>query len=344
MKRQKSSRQWLLLPFVFNPATTSAFTLLITNHRASTRLYETTTFIDDEDFLALMDESVLLYSKVQHLSLSTDKEIDRDLQKLREAEVTALVEDIVYAQIKDDDDDDDDKQPATTTLYELGQKLDQAMLNGYQSTFTQEELDEWVHYIQSLYSNFESKLAAAASSDASEPATTTAMTTTSPLESLQTRLEQLRTLIAPTSLSSGKPLLSSLPLQPNSDSSSKQSIAASVPSGVVNSSADQLLNVVESDNADNPDEKKIKESFFFATSLNEESNSTTTTTPVETATREEESSDSTTSKKEESSSDSLDAISAVVSFAALGMYYGLYSRDAKGLFSLTNNSIFYQSF
>jgi hypothetical protein len=149
-------------------------------------------------------------------------------------------------------------------------------------------------------------------------------------------LEQLQTLIAPTSLSSRQQLVTSLPLQRKSDYYSKQTIAVSVPSGVVESSADKLLNVVEGD-------KAVKPPFFFATPSNEESNSTTTM-PLEAATSEEESSESTTTKTEQSSSDGLDAINAVVSFAALGMFYGLCSRDAKGLFSLTNNSIFYLFF
>jgi hypothetical protein len=190
--------------------------------------------ITDDEFSLLLDEMVLLYS---HIGLSDSvttqmEEYDIDIQALRKRELTNLMEDTVWAyqgpviqpsseHHKDDNVNDDNDGSGSTsntdrrrdgqTLGEISLALDEAILMGYQSTFTPEELDDWVKRIESLHTKYDEQLKMGNRlfpADDDEPSLETvaadAATTTTSCEStitikevLQSQLESLRILVDP---------------------------------------------------------------------------------------------------------------------------------------------------
>jgi hypothetical protein len=174
----------------------------------TTRLREAASH--NKDLVALLDESVLLSSQVELLSsssLSSNEEVAKELQHLRTSEVTALIKDIAYALNNNHDNSADDEEeeeedgapPTTTTLSDISQQLDEAILDGYQSTFTVAEFDEWTQHIETLYTDFQSKLVDSNNNRLLAPAASEESLMTKVVDQLETRLEQLRTLIAPRS-------------------------------------------------------------------------------------------------------------------------------------------------
>lgn len=148
-------------------------------------------------FQQLMDDAILLYSKVEYLP----PDMSKDLIELRRNDVVALVEDIVFAQNKIVDSQHEEREPYKSPLLLLSQEIDETILEGYKSTFTKQELEDWVERIESLQIQLETLLEGTnqspkellrqiySSTISTSPATT--------LKSLESRLEQLRNVIYP---------------------------------------------------------------------------------------------------------------------------------------------------
>ena len=149
----------------------------------------------------LIDEAVLLYSIVsQRTGFDDNTEADNDILKLRGGELTRLIEDSVFdargivrggAAMEDDKPT---KEPET--LSEISQALDDQILLGYETTFTEEELEKWIEGIDALQQKLQSMLAALPpGSDITTEAKAPQPPT--PLDQLYVRLGTMRTLIDP---------------------------------------------------------------------------------------------------------------------------------------------------
>ncbi len=153
----------------------------------------------------LIDEAVLLYSAVsQRTRFGDNTESENDILKLRADELTMLIEDSIFDAngivrggiILEDSALVAESIKEPETLSEISQALDEQILLGYEATFTEEELEEWIGGIDALQQKLQSALAAlppgsnfATELTAPEPPT--------PLEQLHGRLETMRTLIDP---------------------------------------------------------------------------------------------------------------------------------------------------
>lgn len=174
---------------------------------------------DDENtaYYFLLDESVLLYSQVSRIidSESTAAK-ENDLETQRINELTSLIEDVVFKGIRESRDDAiqttgfeeghalkniDVEEQKPTNLDEISWALDQQILHGLPSIVTDEELDQWVGRIDTLYGELQSHLTALPPADASTTTTTLdvniPVTTTPTLDLLRVRLESMRSVIDP---------------------------------------------------------------------------------------------------------------------------------------------------
>ena len=308
-----SSSLTLLSSLATTMTPTTAFSLLY-NHRThllfdetkSTRLRNTPDD-DPEVFFNLLDESVLLYSRIQTSSMSSNQEIEGDIKNLRKAETTLLIEDIVFAAYEAKNNDErpipatTPTTPAIASLSDLTKQLDEAILEGYQSTFSPEELDAWTNKIQSLYLSLESRLATPAiegsfvkEAEMTEPPKTS-------LESLsraETRLEELRTLIAPTS-SSIQEILEMKQQQQQQNPQNLEAVGPSSPAAEQNRTTATTSTVVSKERSTSHRAEQLSPNDKL---------------------KVEGSRGKTTNKK---SSIDMDTVNAVISAASLGEYFSL---------------------
>jgi len=157
-----------------------------------------------EHFL-LLDESILLYSRLKTEST------DDDVENQRKEELTLLIEDVVLdgsgivrdeaTAVKEVGREAESKEETTAEeLDEISRALDEQILLGSQKTFTEEELSVWIANIDSLRDKLQSQLIALPPS--SSTTTTTLKSTTPPeapsIDRFRTRLESMRTSIEPT--------------------------------------------------------------------------------------------------------------------------------------------------
>ena len=156
------------------------------------------------EHLLLLDESVMLYSQ-----LKKEQESD-DMQTKRESELTSLIEDVVLdgngiardesTNIAEDKDDNGASQEAATeepaTLEEITKALDEQILLGSQTTFSEDELKAWVERIDALRDQL-SKLSSQPPVSLSSATTESKSTVPPPaaLDELRMRLEYMRTSI-----------------------------------------------------------------------------------------------------------------------------------------------------
>ena len=156
------------------------------------------------EHLLLLDESVMLYSQLK-------KELESDdVQTKRESELTSLIEDVVLdgngvardgtTNLVEDEDDNGTSQEAATeepaTLEEITKALDEQILLGSQTTFSEDELKAWVERIDVLrdqLSKLSSPPPASPSSATTEPKSS--VPPPPALDELRTRLESMRTSI-----------------------------------------------------------------------------------------------------------------------------------------------------
>lgn len=202
---------------------------------------------DDRFAESLLDESVLLYAKLAREFLP-ESEVELDLVNLRKRELSQLIQDTVVVATTPDgspssfiassgDNDGSsvvaDLTPETErngpqSVREISVALDQAILQGYQSSFSEGELAEWVEGIESLYKAFQIQTKRLQSADErtrwssmkamvpletpnddkssapevtnpslTAPTANVMVSTTNTNVELQNRLENLRTLIDP---------------------------------------------------------------------------------------------------------------------------------------------------
>lgn len=120
----------------------------------------------EKDLFALLDEAVLLYSALDCAQLSSDEQIANELKDLRKRELTSLVQDAVTAtrilpeptEEESTSNFEDGLPIQTMSLMELSLQLDRTILEGYESTFSEEELTAWTLRIESIRDLFEEKL------------------------------------------------------------------------------------------------------------------------------------------------------------------------------------------
>ncbi len=160
------------------------------------------------DHLLLLDESVMLYSQLKKGHESGG------LHTQRESELTSLIEDVVLGgngirreesttvteNKSETNSDDTVKETAADEalgLEEITLALDEQILLGSQTTFSEEELEAWVERIDSLRDQL-TQLTSLPPSSPSPPTTPSESTVTPPpaLDQLRTRLESMRTSIA----------------------------------------------------------------------------------------------------------------------------------------------------
>jgi hypothetical protein len=141
---------------------------------------------DDENqaHYQLLDESILLYSKVS--------ETNNDLQTQRMNELTALIEDVVFdesgigreaTEISDSAEESDE---ASSSLANIGEALDRQILLGHQSNFSEDELEEWMGTIDALYRQLQTALPPSIAEEGA------ALSEATPLDTLRGRLESMR--------------------------------------------------------------------------------------------------------------------------------------------------------
>eukprot|EP00531_Pseudo-nitzschia_arenysensis_P008225 CAMPEP_0116133518 /NCGR_PEP_ID=MMETSP0329-20121206/10150_1 /TAXON_ID=697910 /ORGANISM="Pseudo-nitzschia arenysensis, Strain B593" /LENGTH=242 /DNA_ID=CAMNT_0003628157 /DNA_START=136 /DNA_END=864 /DNA_ORIENTATION=+ len=175
---------------------------------------------NSEHFL-LLDESVLLYSRLKTESTDDDVESQR-----KGEELTALIEDVVFdgsgivrengaaVESKESKNTSSEKEPSSeepSSLDEISRALDEQILLGSQNTFSEEELQAWMAKIDSLREKLQAQLIAlppSSSTTSTSSTTTTANSKTSSsssssqegpgIDRLRTRLESMRTSMEPT--------------------------------------------------------------------------------------------------------------------------------------------------
>ena len=227
-----------------------------------------------------------------------------------------MIEDVAHAQKNYHDHDnhniadeeEEDGALPTTTLSDISQQLDQAILDGYQSTFTVAEFDEWMQTVAMLYTYFQSKLANNSnnrqllSPDASEESTMTKV-----VDQLETRLEQLQTLIAPRSTVIPRIPIVMATLTHQSTLSSTEETKLGQPEAATSSDSTtskepSTVKAITTTTASTKEEG----AFFMDVLLKDES-------PSESESESEES-----GKNSTTSDEGFDAVTAVMSVAAIG--------------------------
>jgi hypothetical protein len=249
----------------------------------------------NDNVLLLLDESVLLYEKLQNqrwLSSRTT-EIEKDIHALRESEVTALIEDIAIRTATTTSTPDEEP---SLTLSELSQQLDQAMMEGYQSTFTQEELDDWVRHIDHLYAQLQSRMGGNEESVIVEDP--------DPLESYKSRLEQLRTLITP--ITSPRPNVAGLAPTFLTLIPKKNSTIAIEDAATATTTKDKSSSTTDKVTVGDPALTKTTKKLIEKSTASSE------------ATNESRSIPNTNSEASNDNDDTMETVQAVVSVAAIG--------------------------
>jgi len=170
----------------------------------------------------MLDESVMLYSQV---SRQICCENNTEIETLRKNELTSLIEDIVFDErgavdLQEDrasmknNEDEKEKEPEPETLDEISRALDQQILLGYQSAFTEKELEQWVKRIDTLYEKLQLQAAALPAASSTTDTSTPKATATTPFDQLLSRIESMRTLIDPVGNARGRPPLAQLVVNP----------------------------------------------------------------------------------------------------------------------------------
>jgi hypothetical protein len=169
--------------------------------QASTRTQRLHSTLSEEDVATLLDEAVLLYSAVDYASQSSDESVSDEMKQLRRTEVSSLVEDMILASSSSETSLKESlSKPQTEKLFddmslvELSQQLDQAILEGYQSTCSEEELDAWTERIETIQVSFEAKMAQQSIVKEKEPASLVEKSGPT-YGDFETRLRQLQTVI-----------------------------------------------------------------------------------------------------------------------------------------------------
>ncbi len=165
---------------------------------------------DNSEHFLLLDESVLLYSRLKTEST------DDDVESRRKEELTSFIEDVVFngsgiareesaaAESNEIESNNAGEEERATeepsSLDEISRALDEQILLGSETTFTEEELQAWMAKIDSLRDKLQAQLIALPPSSTS---TTIKDQTSSPpqeapgIDRLRTRLEFMRTSIEP---------------------------------------------------------------------------------------------------------------------------------------------------
>ena len=159
------------------------------NPTRSTRLYQLSKV---DELLTLMDESVCLHAR---LSLHPQNdEIQKDIIALRQKELVSLIEDAAMTMKYVEFDEKNNRG----SVGELSKKLDEAILMGYQSTFTEEEFDNWVSQVEFLSNQYQQMLdVRCAGGGEITPFGIENGRKLWTVDELQVRFEQMRTLISP---------------------------------------------------------------------------------------------------------------------------------------------------
>jgi hypothetical protein len=187
---------------------------------------DSSTTMSKDDFIMMLDEAMLLYASP---SLHVD-DSNNGIPAMRKKEVIDLVEDLLRLQRGDrpetpeEEEEEDDiitptplKAEPRQTLTEISHALDEAILCGYHSNLSEEELAQWVQQVGSLSTQLDHQLKALPSaesqvvsaitvsaetisptpSSSSSPATALESTPRPTKQQLEARLEQLKILIDP---------------------------------------------------------------------------------------------------------------------------------------------------
>lgn len=161
--------------------------------------------ISEEELATLLDDAILLYSVVGYRPQSSDESVSDEVKQLRKTEVVSLVEDMVLAsssssvttilqESKELSSQTKERAIEDMSLVELSQLLDRAIMIGYQSTYTQEELDAWTQRIEKIQVVFDAKMAQQTTS--TKPYAAPEAEKTGPtISDFETRLGQLQTVI-----------------------------------------------------------------------------------------------------------------------------------------------------
>ena len=158
---------------------------------------------ENSEHLLLLDESIMLYSRLK------TKYENGDLQTQRKNDLTSLIEDVVLdgsgivrdevtdegekGQERENDNNQENATKEPSSLDEISRALDEQILLGSQTTFSEEELNEWIEKIDSLHERLQTHLVALP--PVAPNATTTLKSTTppAPIDRLRSRLESMRT-------------------------------------------------------------------------------------------------------------------------------------------------------
>jgi hypothetical protein len=182
---------------------------------------------DSDDLLSLLDESILLYSLLDNKNNNKSETDDAtDIGSLRKREIISLIEQVALSlptsTTNDDNSGDDDE---TSDIAEIGGKLDDTILRGYQSTFSKEEADAWIQNVQNLSAEYEKRL------QRTEDLTIVLKQTLpknkrekgTKVEQLSDRLDQMKTLIDPVGLIKSSAVVGKPSTTPNEETSSIRS-------------------------------------------------------------------------------------------------------------------------
>jgi hypothetical protein len=182
---------------------------------------------DSDDLLSLLDESILLYSLLVNKNNNTSATDDAtDIGSLRKREIITLIEQVALSlPTSTTNDDNSVEYDETRKIAEIGGKLDETILSGYQSTFSKEEEDAWIQNVQTLSAEYETRL------QRTEDLTVVLKQIppknkreeVTMVEQLSDRLDQMKTLIDPVGLIKSSAVVGKPRTTPNGEASSKRS-------------------------------------------------------------------------------------------------------------------------
>jgi hypothetical protein len=245
-RRQRPNALCLLLLSLV-VSTIKAFSVTTCRHRYPSKRHESSSddYFDNanDNLSVLLDEAVTLYSKV-----GSKKDDANDIAGLRKRELIWLVEDVALAMtmrqseetiVGNENTIHNERDEAgiistieTLSIGQLSYLLDACILQGYQSTFTEQELDEWVQKVEYLSLELERRLLAGGTSSGASQAV---LKEAAPIDDkeeeksggsvkeLATRLEQYRILIATPDLDEDATTINAPSKSPTTETISKES-------------------------------------------------------------------------------------------------------------------------
>jgi len=234
----------------------------------------------------LLDEAVLLYYKVGYQELSSNSDLDEELKDLRKSEVISLIEDVVFPK----------EEPRS--VEEILRLLDTAILEGYESTFTPDEFDDWAESIQALHMELNHR-------------TNSLPTESNHVDQLRQRLSDLETLISPTPRTSPR-IATGVPPLLGVESADPSSAKGS-------SSAKPVLSSLDDDfssDDDFPTSKALEVECDLSSPRSSDERTSTEASKARNTTSDVK--DSVESEVHESEAESADIVTSVVSAAAIG--------------------------